>query len=122
MIGYPCFIACIQVVINFIFDVKGKKIPLWLIAIYIVSYLSVNLLTFAYWYDVLALVAALLFVISVAQSAAKYYRIFYFSNSTVWIIYDLLAGAYGNLATHIVLFIATLVSMIVRNKDKKIEE
>lgn len=113
-----CFVACVQVVINFIFGLKEKKVPTWLVTIYLMSFLAVNLLTFASWYDIFALIAALLFVISVAQSTAKYYRILYFSNSTVWILYDFLAGAYGNLLTHIVLFVATLVSIIVRNKEE----
>ena len=112
-----CFVACVQVVINYIFDMKGKKVPVWLIAVYAIAFLSVNLLTFARWYDAFALIAAVLFVVSVAQSDAKYYRVLYFLNSTVWILYDFLAGAYGNLLTHIVLFIATLVSIIVRNRE-----
>ena len=112
-----CFVACVQVFINYIFDSKEKKVPVWLVVIYALAFLSVNLLTFASWYDVFALIAAVLFVVSVAQSDAKYYRILYFLNSTVWILYDFLAGAYGNLLTHIVLFIATLISIIIRNKE-----
>lgn len=113
-----CFVACVQVVINYFFDMKGKKVPVWLIAIYLVVFVSVNLLAFENWYDAFSLVASMLFVISVAQSNAKYYRILYFSNSAVWILYDFLSGATGNLSTHIVLVIATLISMIVRNKEK----
>lgn len=114
-----CFVACAQVLINFIFDVKEKKVPAWLVAVYMVAFLSVNMLTFANWYDIFAMVAAVFFVLSVAQSAAKYYRILYFLNSTVWILYDFLAGAYGPLATHIVLFVATLISIAIRDKKKQ---
>lgn len=113
-----CFVACVQVIINFLFDLKGKKIPRWLVAIYMIAFLSANLLTFAKWYDIFALAAAMLFVISVAQSNAKNYRVLYFLNSTVWILYDFLAGAYGNLLTHICLFVATIISIIVRNKQE----
>ena len=115
-----CFVACAQVVINYIFDLKGKKVPYWLVGVYLIAFLSVNLLTFAYWYDVFSLTASVLFVLSVAQSNAKYYRILYFLNSTVWVLYDCLAGAYGNLSTHVVLFIATLISIIVRDKSDKV--
>jgi len=114
-----CFVACAQVVINYIFDLKGKKVPYWLIAVYLVAFLSVNLLTFAHWYDVFSLTASVLFVLSVAQSNAKYYRILYFLNSTVWVLYDFLAAAYGNLSTHVVLFIATLVSIIIRDRSQR---
>ena len=113
-----CAVACTQVFINYNFDAKQKKVPLWLIIIYGVAFLGVNLLAFAHWYDILSLLAAMVFVISVAQSDAKYYRILYMTNSFLWIGYDLLAKAYGPLSTHIILFIATTVSIIIRDKKR----
>ncbi len=114
-----CFTACIQVLINYTYDARSKKLPVWLIAVEAAVFLVVNLITFAHWYDILALAAAMLFVLSVAQSNAKYYRLLYVSNSLLWIFYDLLAGAYGNLVTHIVLFIATSIAIILRDKKGK---
>ncbi len=114
-----CAVACGQVLVNYIFDTKEKKVPIWLIIIYAVAFLAVNLLSFAAWYDVLSLIAAMLFVISVAQSNSKHYRVLYFLNSAVWIFYDFLAGAYGNLITHIVLLIATFTAIIIRDKKKE---
>ena len=114
-----CAVACIQVFINYIFDVKEQKIPIWLICIYAVAFLGVNLLSFSAWYDVFSLIAAMLFVISVAQSSSKHYRVLYFLNSLVWIFYDFLAGAYGNLITHIVLIIATFAGIIIRDMKKR---
>lgn len=113
-----CFFACVQVFINYILDVKGKKVPIWLIGVYAAIFLSINLLTFSYWYDFFALAASMVFVVSVAQSNAKYYRILYFINSSIWIFYDFLAQAYGNLSTHIILFIATIISIILRDRRK----
>ena len=82
----------------------------------------VNIVVFAHWYDILALAAAMLFVLSVAQSNAKHYRVLYMSNSLIWIAYDLLAGAYGNLFTHVVLFISTMAAIFIRDiKNRKID-
>ena len=117
-----CFVACVQVVINCIYDLKGRKIPLWLIVFYVLAFLSVNSLTFTCWYDIFALVASVLFVVSVAQSNPKYYRVIYFLNSTVWILYDFLAKAYGNLFTHIILFISTLISIVIMDKKRPPQE
>ena len=116
-----CFTACVQVLINYTFDARGKKLPLWLIIVHAVVFLAVNILTFTAWFDIFALIAAMLFVLSVAQNSAKYYRVLYVSNSLVWIAYDFLAKAYGNLVTHIVLFIATGIAIIIRDKRKKAE-
>lgn len=118
--GLICFVACVQVIINYIFATKGKKVPGWLVAIYAVAFLSVNMASFAHWYDVLSLLAALCFVLSVAQPDPKYYRLFFITNSSLWIVYDALAGAYGNLFTHVALFIATFIAIFVRDvKNKK---
>lgn len=114
-----CAVACTQVFINYNFDKKEKKVPIWLLGIYVVAFLGVNMIAFAHWYDVLSLLAALVFVISVAQSDAKYYRIFYMTNSFLWIGYDILAKAYEPLSTHVILFIATIISTIIRDRKKQ---
>lgn len=113
-----CFTACVQVIINYTFNTRGKKVPLWLIIVYAVTFLSINLITFSCWYDVFALVASMLYVVSIAQSDVKHYRVLFISNSVVWIFYDFLAKAYGNLTTHIVLFFATFIAIRVRNHKK----
>lgn len=110
-----CFVACVQVVINYVFAVRGRKLPKLLVFISVIFFVFINMITFKVWYDVLTLMAAILFVLSVSQSKEKYYRILYFMNSTVWVIYDFLAGAYGNLATHIVLFVATFLAILLQD-------
>lgn len=113
-----CYVACIQVLINYMFDAKGKKVPMWLIAVHAVVFIGLNVLTFKVWYDILALIAAMLFVLSVAQDSSKHYRLLYFTNSAVWIFYDILAGATGNFVTHVVLTAATFGAIILRDKNK----
>ena len=114
-----CFVACTQVFINYFFDARGKKIPRAVIALHAVVFFAVNVVTFSVWYDVLALLAAMLYVLSIAQGDSKYYRMFYVSNSAVWIAYDLLAGAYGNLITHVVLFVATGLAIMIRDGTRR---
>ena len=111
-----CYVACLQVLINYIFDAKGKKVPLPVIIVHAVVFVTLNIFTFKVWYDVLALIAAMLFVLSVAQSSSSHYRLLYFTNSAVWIFYDILAKSYGNLATHVVLTLATLGAIVLRDK------
>jgi len=115
-----CFTACVQVLINYTFDARNRKIPTWLIVLEAGVFLAINIVSFAHWYDVLALAAAMLFVLSVSQSSAKHYRVLYMSNSMIWIAYDLLAGAYGNLFTHVVLFVSTMAAIFLRDiKNRK---
>lgn len=114
-----CGVGCVQVFINYNFDRKNIKVPMWLLGVYAAAFLAVNLISFAHWYDVLSLLAAMMFVLYAAQSEARYYRIFYMTNSLLWIGYDFIAGAYGNLATHIILFISTMTAIIIRDRKKK---
>ena len=115
-----CFTACLQVLVNYIFNAKGQKIPRWVICIHIALFLVVNIIAFSHWYDVIALGAAMLFVLSVAQTNTKHYRLLYISNSGLWILYDILAKAYANLVTHAVLFVAIGIAIYIR--DKKSEQ
>lgn len=110
-----CGVAILGLCINYLFTSREKKIPKWVIGIHAVLFLAANLITFAHIYDILALIASLLFVLSIAQESTKYYRLLYISNSLVWIAYDFFAKSYGNLATHSVLFVAILISIILRD-------
>ena len=114
-----CFVACVQVLINYCFDVKQKKLPIWLVLVYMVLFGSVNIVSFAAWYDCFSLIAAMIFVLSIAQSNTKYYRLLYISNSMMWIIYDLFAGAYANLFTHVALFFGISIAIYMRDLNEK---
>ena len=115
---FICCAACIQVLINYLFEKNNKKLPASLIAFYTISFTAINMLSFSHWYDLFALAASIIFVMSVAQTNTKFYRLYYVSNSMLWIIYDLCAGAYGNLSTHIILSLSIFTAIIVRDKKK----
>ena len=112
-----CFTACIQVVINYFFDLKNKKLPKLLIVIYAIVFLVVNLFAFKSYYDLFSLAATMAYVLSMAQSDVKKYRFLYAANSFLWITYDLFTQSYGNLWTHIILFLSTGIA-IAFNKEK----
>ena len=113
-----CGVAILGLCINYYFTSRDKKIPLGAIIFHAVAFLAANLITFTYWYDVFAMIASLLFVLSIAQDSTKYYRLLYISNSLVWIGYDIFAKSWGNLFTHSVLFVAIFISIIVRDGKK----
>lgn len=114
-----CMVAALGLIINYGFLAKGKVIPKSVVVIQVIAFLAVNLITFKELYDLLALLASMLFVLSIAQESTKYYRLLYVSNSMVWIAYDILAGAYGNLFTHVVLFIAISVAIFARDVQRQ---
>ena len=113
-----CFVACIQVIINFFFDRKSKKIPLYLILIYALSFLTVNLTVFSAWYDIFSIGATMIYVISMAQNNVGSYRILYALNSSCWILYDVLSASYAPLITHITLALFTFAAMFINRKKQ----
>ena len=106
-----CFTACVQVVINYQFNVRGKRLPNALLVVYALVFLAVNLTAYTGWYDLFSLAATLVYVLSMAQSSVRSFRVLYAVNSLLWILYDIMAGAYGNLVTHVILLVCTGVSI-----------
>ena len=113
-----CCIACVQVIINYFFDRKDKKIPPVLIAIYALSFIAVNITVFSAWFDAFSFAATMLYVASMAQTKVSCYRILYALNSSCWIIYDIFSASYPNLATHIILAMFTFGAMFVNRKKE----
>ena len=113
-----CAVAILCLGINYVFTSKEREIPLRVVILHSVMFLVANLVTFAHIYDVLALVASLLFVLCIAQKSTKHYRLLYIGNSLIWIPYDILSQSYGNLFTHVVLALAILISIIIRDRMK----
>ena len=111
-----CFTACVQVVINYFFDANKKKLPIGLIIAYAVVFLLVNLFAFTSWYDLFSLAATMAYVLSMAQSDVKKYRVLYAANSFLWIAYDIMTQSYGNLWTHIILFLSTGAAILLNRK------
>ena len=114
-----CFIGGGQALINYFFDAKQKKLPVWLISLYALAFLGANLLVFTEAVDVLALIASLTFIMCVGQKNGAKYRIWTIINMCLWCSYDLLKGAYGPLTTHVILLVFTVAGMIIHDRKKK---
>lgn len=130
-IGYLCsgtgingaasgLLACVQTLINFIFDAKNKPIPKWLIGIYIASFIAVNILvgglTVA---TLLASLACIAFIVSILQKSGKNFRICAIVNTVIWISYDIFTGSYSALITHGTILAVNVVGFLIHDLNKK---
>ena len=114
------YMACAMTIINYFIQAKQKPIPKWLIGIYAVSFVAVNLIISELnVFTVLAIGAALFFVASIVQSGGKGYRLCSVGNSVLWSAYDILTGSYGALLTHGSLLVVTLGSFLLYDVWKK---
>lgn len=121
-----CVLGCIVTLINYTFESKNKPVPKWLAVIYGVAFTVVNLVVskgFS-WLGLLAIVACLMFVMCIGQKNGAKYRIWTIVNMSLWVIYDILSGAYSVLPSHIPQLIFPIVGVFVHDikKKKKPEE
>jgi len=113
-----CFVAAAQTIVNYLFQRKGRPIPVWLIAVYALSFTVVNLFTFHRIADILALLAALTFIGEICQKNGKRFRLWKLANTSLWIAYDLIARSFGPLSTHVILLVTILVGMVLHDRKK----
>lgn len=112
-----CFTACVQVVINYIYDMRGKKLPVSLLFCYAAAFCIVNLTVFTGWYDLISLGATMVYVLAMAQSNVRWFRVLYALNSLLWIFYDIITQSYGNLWTHVILLVFTGLSIWLQQRQ-----
>ena len=113
------FIGGLQAIINYFFNRNNKKIPKWLILVYVLIFLALNLAVINSPIGLLALFASLCFVGSISAENGKGYRLWQIVNSSLWISYDILSCSYGPLVTHSVLFGFTVVGMLINDYKVK---
>ncbi len=99
--------------INYFF--KDAKIPIWLLIVYAIILGTVNIVIADSWSALFTILAALAFIMSIAQKSGKKYRLWMGLNSLSWIAYDLVTMSYGPLTTHTILFACSLIGMIIHD-------
>lgn len=115
------YLGGIQTLINYFFDSKNQPLPKWLIAIYAVAIIVLNI-----WVaggvtplGVLVIVASLTFIFCIGQKSGAGYRFWTIVNMVLWCLYDVLAMAYSPLLTHVALLLFTVVGMIIHDRKRK---
>lgn len=116
-----CYLGGVQAIINYFFDSKGKRLPKWLVAVYGLSFVFVNLIVGDYKDPLVyvAIAATLTFVMCIGQSNGAEYRFWTLFNNALWLVYDILSESWEVLATvHIPLLIFTVAGMIFYDRKK----
>lgn len=110
------FIGGGQAITSYFFSAKKKPLPVWLIVVYALLFLGINLATIESSIGILAILASLCFVGCVSAKSGKVYRVWQALNNVLWIGYDILSCSYGPLATHSVLLVFTLLGSFINDR------
>ncbi len=114
-----CYLGGVQAIINYFFESKNKPLPKWLIVLYGLAFVALNLAVGGFSpLVILAIVASLTFVIGIGQKNGAKYRFWTIVNMILWCVYDVISKSYSALTSHIPLLIFTVAGMIIHDKKK----
>ncbi len=116
-----CLYGALIAFVNFFFERKERSVPVWLLILYAVVFVVINLLTSGLTdFSAFVVIAAFLaYIMGAASKSGRMYRVWSISNSLLWCFYDIITASYGVLPTHIILMLVSLVGMIVHDREKK---
>lgn len=115
-------INAIEVIINTKLEEKGKPIPKTLIGLYFIIAITIGAFTFNSFMDLLPVLAAILFILTLIQSKEKNIRLLLLGNNISWLIYDFLAMAYAAGFSDLFVIASTLTAIYrydIRKTSKK---
>ncbi len=118
-----CYLGGVQTIINYFFDSKNKPLPKWLVALYAVAIIVLNV-----WVakgitalGLLVIVASLTFIMCIGQKNGAKYRFWTLVNMILWCLYDILSASYSVLITHIPQLTFAVVGMLIHDRKKSKE-
>jgi hypothetical protein len=114
-----CFFGAIETVINYCFDSKNKKIPLYIIAFYVIVNIGLGISSYHSPIDILPVICALLYCATVCVKRESNIRKLMFLNQTIWLIYDLIVKAYMFSISNILTIISIVISYFRFDYKKK---
>lgn len=114
-----CYLGGIQSIINYFFESKNKPLPKWLVVVYAVAFVAVNIAVGGVSATgILAIVACLVFIMCIGQKNGAKYRFWTILNNLLWIIYDIVTRSFGALTSHVPLLVFTVAGMIIHDRKK----
>ena len=115
-----CLIGAATAIISGLYDAKGRNVPMFMICIYAAAFIVANLCTFTAWYSAIALLASVVYVLSIIQKSGMFYRVWATVNMLLWVSYDIFAAAYGSLTSHTIMILFILSGIVLdKIRDKK---
>ena len=117
-----CTITAIEIIINTLFEDKGKKTPKPLIIMYIAIFIVIGITSYGKVIDILPIIASLIFVLTLIQNKEKYVRLLILGNLISWMTYDIFVGAYSAAASDIFVISSTLIGIYRYDIKKEVKE
>ncbi len=115
-----CYLGGVMTIINYFFNSKNIPIPKWLMAIYAVAVVVLNI-----WVaggvspqGILVIVASLIFIMCIGQTNGAKYRFWTLVNMILWCTYDIWTASFSVLVSHAPQLVFAIVGMVVHDRKK----
>ena len=105
-------VAVIYTLVAYYFNKKDEKLPTWILLLFGAFFVGWGAIAYQDWRDILPMACSVLFVLAVMQKKPARYRFFKVFNSLLYLIYDVLIGAYTTCLTHFFLLAAGIAAII----------
>lgn len=119
--SYVCIAASVQTVISYLYTRKNEDVPKIITGVFICIYIALSVYTYKTPIDVIPAICAVMYALSVVQSKSSGYRVFMGINSVLWVIYDIVIGAFTMIITHGLLLTSIIIAMIRYDIKKNTE-
>ena len=104
------FFAMIEIFINYLYESKNSKIPIYIIIFYVVINLILGLSAYKRFIDLIPVMCALLFCASICTKKEANIRKLMLINQPLWLIYDIIVKAYIFSICNILTIISIIIS------------
>lgn len=117
--GLICFIAMVQALVNYLYQKRERKPPMWTLLLFGTLYAGATALTIylAGEFDALQtfpFFCALIYMLAIFTVNPTVCRGLFLVNATLWILYDLMGAAFAwaNFSTHALEAISIIVGIV----------
>lgn len=115
-----CYLGGLQTLINYFYDSKNKPLPRWLIVVYVIAIVVLNI-----WVaggvsvlGCLVIIASLTFIMCIGQKSGAKYRFWTIVNMILWCVYDIASVSYSALVTHLPQLGFAVIGMFIHDIRK----
>ena len=115
--AYISLFAILEMLINYIFERRKQEVPKLLVAVYFAINIILGALTFTSPLDILPIVCAILFCITILLKCEQSIRYTMLANQVLWLLFDIAVGAYMFAVSNILTIVSTGIA-IYRYRNK----
>ncbi len=109
--AYVCFFAIFEMIVNYLYEKKKKTTPQVVVALYILINIALGMIAFSGPLDILPILCALVFCGTILMKKEQNIRKATIINQTLWLVFDLIVGAYFFAVSNILTLISTGIAL-----------